>query len=75
VSRLRVLDELEARTEGYVLLEDAQRAAADDLSDLLADDVLLVDYRQRLDASGALHPVTLCRLNRHHPRVKALGGW
>jgi hypothetical protein len=38
--------------------------------------VLLVDYRTRLDgATGEFKPLTLCRLNRHHPLVQQLTGW
>jgi hypothetical protein len=72
---LRVLDELEARAEPYLSLDAAERATGQELSSLVDEGVLLLDYRQRLTARGQLEPVTLCRLNRHHPRVMALSGW
>jgi hypothetical protein len=75
VSLLRRLDKLESTTDGYLALEDAQRAVGHELTELIAEQVLLVDFRQRLDASGSLQPLTVCRLNRHHPRVKELTGW
>jgi hypothetical protein len=37
----------------------------------ITDGVLLIDHRTRFDGSA----VTLCRLNRHHPEVKALTDW
>ena len=72
---IRLLDHLEATTEGALVLDEAQRQVGQDLAPLVADGILLVDYRQRLDANGAIQPVTLCRLNRHHPSVKQAVGW
>lgn len=73
---VRLVDGLEARAEGFITLDEVQQAAARDLSDVIADGLLLVDDRQRFDAeTGTNEPVTLCRLNRHHPLVKRLTGW
>jgi hypothetical protein len=72
---LRLLDELESGAEGYLTLEQAERAAGQDLSDLVAQGILLVDYRQRLAADGGVEPLSVCRLNRHHPQVKDLSSW
>jgi len=58
------VDALEDRADGYVTL-DAVQAAVGDVSDALESHVLLVDHRTR--ANGT--PVTLCRLNRRHPKV------
>jgi hypothetical protein len=73
---VRLVDDLESRTTGYLTL-DAVRAAAGSLVDLVesavADCVLLVDHRARFDSStGQVQPVTVCRLNRHHPLVRRL---
>jgi hypothetical protein len=75
IDMVRLVDRLEASAGGYLVLEDVQRAAGQDLSKLVTDGVLLVDYRQRLDAGGGSEPVRLCRLNRHHPLVRRLAGW
>jgi hypothetical protein len=78
---VRCVDALEAVAEWYVTLDEVRhrcRAGADpDVVDAaLDDDLLLVDERRRLDrASGALLPVTLCRLNRRHPLVRQLLAW
>ena len=72
---LAVLDSLEAAADPYLTLEQAQRATRQDLSDLIAEGILLVDHRHRLQPDGAAQPITLCRLNRHHPKVKALTAW
>lgn len=73
---VRLVDDLEARAVGYLDLETvraAAGAAGGALAAALADDVLLVDERLRLDpATGATAPVWLCRLNRHHPVVRSL---
>jgi hypothetical protein len=69
---IRLVDGLEDRAEGYLLLDDVQQAAGGaDLTWAIDDAILLVDYRSRLDGS----PVTLCRLNRRHPRVARLTAW
>ena len=68
---VRLVDELEAKAESYVTLEDVERAAGAVVSAQIAAGLLLVDYRQRLDGT----PVTLCRLNRHHALVVELTGW
>ena len=73
---VRLVDCLETRTSGYLTL-DAVRAAAGPLLDLIepavADYVLLVDQRTRLDRNtGEVKPITVCRLNRHHPLVRRL---
>lgn len=75
MSLLHEIDRFEGNTDGYLVLEELERALGQELGELVADEVLLVDHRRRLDASGAPQPVTVCRLNRHHPRVKQLGDW
>jgi len=68
---VRLVDDLEEKAEGYVTLEDIERAAGQSVADAVAAALLLVDHRTRLDGT----PVTLCRLNRHHPLVAELTGW
>jgi hypothetical protein len=68
---VRLVDRLEDQAEGYITLDQVQHAAGGDVSQAIAEGVLLVDYRTRADGS----PVTLCRLNRRHPRVAALTSW
>lgn len=76
---VRLLDRLEDAAESYVTLEDVEAAIAGghgsgneiDLAQAIADDVVLIDLRQRVDGSS----VTLCRLNRHHPLVARLTSW
>jgi hypothetical protein len=72
VTLLHWLDDLETGVEPYLRLDEAQRVVGQDLSDLIREGVLLVDYRQHLRPDGTLEAIRLCRLNRHHPRVKAL---
>jgi hypothetical protein len=66
---IRLVDRLEDEAAGYVTLENVQ--AAGDVSSAIAEGLLLVDNRTRLDGS----PVILCRLNRHHPLVIELTSW
>ncbi len=68
---VRLLDRLEEEAESYLTLADAEAAAGHELHDAIARGILLVDRRTRLDGT----PVTLCRLNRHHPLVQALTAW
>jgi hypothetical protein len=69
---IRAVDALEERADGYLTLSEVAEVANADLVDrALADYVLLVDYRTRLDGT----PVTLCRLNRRHPLVAELTRW
>jgi hypothetical protein len=68
---IRLVDALEDSAESYLTLQDVQHAAGGDLASAVTDGLLLVDYRTRLDGS----PVTLCRLNRHHPLVVELTAW
>ena len=68
---VRLVDRLEDRAASYVTLEEVERAAGRDVSGAVAEGVLLVDYRTRADGT----PITLCRLNRRHPRVAALTSW
>jgi len=56
--------------DGYLTL-DAVQSTVGDVSRAIGEGLLLVDYRTRADGS----PVTLCRLNRHHPLVKQLTAW
>jgi hypothetical protein len=67
---VRLVDRLEDSVDGYVTLDEVQSKAGD-VSQAIADGLLLVDYRTRADGSA----VTLCRLNRHHPLVKELTSW
>jgi hypothetical protein len=67
---VRLVDSLEDSVDGYLTLDKVQ-AILGDVSRAIADELLLVDYRTRADGS----PVTLCRLNRHHPLVKELTVW
>jgi hypothetical protein len=69
---VRLVDRLEEQAESYVTLDEVQRATSgSDVSQAIANGVLLVDYRARADGS----PITLCRLNRRHPRVMELTRW
>ena len=73
---VRVVDELEERAAGYVTLEQVERAVGGAVSEAIAAGLLLLDYRERLDAAtGAPTAVTLCRLNRRHPLVAELTAW
>jgi hypothetical protein len=69
---VRHVDRLEERAESYLTLEEVERATLGrDVSQAIAEGLLLVDYRTRADGS----PITLCRLNRRHPRVMELTKW
>ena len=68
---LQRIDSLEEEAQGYLRLEQVEAAVGQSLAPLVANGVLLVDYRQALDGSA----VTLCRLNRHHPLVRELTTW
>jgi hypothetical protein len=68
---VRLVDSLEDRAESYLTLDEVQAATGHDLSKPIADGLLLVDYRTRVDGSA----ITLCRLNRHHPLVVQLTSW
>ncbi len=69
---IRLVDALEDAAESYITLDQVAAATSGaDLSSAIAEHLLLVDYRTRLDGT----PVTLCRLNRRHPLVKRLTGW
>jgi hypothetical protein len=69
---IRLVDALEDAAGSYVTLDQVAAAAGDvDLSSAIADHLLLVDYRTRLDGT----PVILCRLNRRHPLVISLTAW
>lgn len=68
---VRLVDKLEDTSEGYLTLEEIEAAAGRPLAASVANGLLLVDYRTRLDGT----PVTLCRLNRHHPLVAQLTSW
>jgi hypothetical protein len=65
------VDALEDKAEGYITLEDVEAAAGGDVSSAVAESLLLVDFRTRLDGGS----VTLCRLNRRHPLVVELTRW
>jgi hypothetical protein len=71
VDLVRLVDGVEDAADGYVTLEQLEVAARESLADPVARGLLLVDHRSRADGS----PVTLCRLNRHHPLVHELTSW
>jgi hypothetical protein len=68
---IQLVDALEDRAESYITLDEVEAAAGGEVSWAIAESLLLVDYRSRLDGTR----VTLCRLNRRHPRVMALTRW
>jgi hypothetical protein len=68
---VRLVDGLEERAAVYVTLEQVEQAAGGEVSAAIADALLLVDYRTRVDGT----PITLCRLNRRHPLVARLTSW
>ncbi len=68
---VRLVDALEEKAATYVTLEEVQAAAGGDVSAAIAEDLLLVDYRMRVDGAS----MTLCRLNRRHPLVVELTRW
>jgi hypothetical protein len=68
---VRLVDALEEKAESYITLEQIESAAGHQVADAITGGLLLVDHRTRLDGT----PVTLCRLNRHHPLVAKLTGW
>jgi hypothetical protein len=68
---IRLVDGLEDRAAGYVTLDEVEAAGAQNVAEAIADGVLLVDHRTRVDGTA----VTLCRLNRHHPAVEELTSW
>jgi hypothetical protein len=68
---IRLVDSLEDKAESYITLEEVEAAAGGDVSWAIAESLLLVDYRTRLDGTS----VTLCRLNRRHPLVAELTRW
>jgi hypothetical protein len=73
---IRLVDDLEARADGYVTLEDVEAAGGQQIDAAIEANVLLLDHRTKLDVTtGLFTSVTLCRLNRHHGLVKQLTGW
>lgn len=68
---VRLVDGLEDAADGYLTLDQLEAAAGEALADPIARGLLLIDHRTRLDGT----PVTLCRLNRHHPLVAELTAW
>ena len=68
---VRLVDDLEEKAENYVTLDDVESAVGHSVANAVVAGLLLVDHRTRLDGT----PVTLCRLNRHHPLVAKLTGW
>lgn len=65
---VRLVDALEDAAEGYLTLDEVERAAGRDLAAEVAAALLLLDHRLRPDGT----PVRVCRLNRHHPLVRSL---
>jgi hypothetical protein len=72
---VRLIDDLEAHANGYITLAEVERAAGRTLDDVVASGLLLVDYREQIDLDGTRQPLTLARLNRHHPLVRQLTSW
>jgi hypothetical protein len=69
---IRLVDTLEDGGASYVTLDEVAAASQGvDLEEAIAEHILLVDYRTRVDGTS----VTLCRLNRRHPEVARLTGW
>jgi hypothetical protein len=68
---VRLVDQLEDKAAIYLTLEQVEAAAGNDVSAAIAEGLLLVDYRTRVDGAG----MTLCRLNRRHPLVVELTRW
>jgi hypothetical protein len=69
---IRIVDALEERADPYLSLDEvAEVATAALLERAIAEHVLLVDYRNRLEGA----PITLCRLNRRHPLVAEITVW
>jgi transcriptional regulator GlxA family with amidase domain len=68
---VRLVDQLEDTAGSYLSLEDVERAFGSSVARSVAEGLLVVDHRTRLDGT----PVTLCRLNRHHPLVRKLTSW
>jgi hypothetical protein len=68
---IRLVDKLEDRAETYVTVDEVAAAGGTHLEVAIAQHVLLVDHRTRVDGV----PVTLCRLNRRHPLVARLTSW
>lgn len=68
---IRAVDALEDRAPGYLTRGDVEFAVGRSVDSDIASGVLLVDDRTDVDGQ----PVTLCRLNRHHPDVQRLTAW
>jgi hypothetical protein len=68
---VRLVDQLEDKAAIYVTLAQVEAAAGNDVSAAIAEGLLLVDYRTRVDGAR----MTLCRLNRRHPLVVELTRW
>ena len=72
---VRLVDDLEGRAaHGYVTLPEVEHGYGAPVTDAIAAAILLVDHRHML-IDGQPKPVTLCRLNRHHPEVERLTRW
>jgi hypothetical protein len=68
---IALVDRLEDRADSYVTLEQVESAVGASVRWAIADHLLLIDERTRVDGSR----VTLCRLNRRHPEVVRLSAW
>ncbi len=71
---IRAVDGLEQRAPGDLTLDEVRATAvkAALLDRAVIEGVLLVDQRLRIVApDSTAAPVTLCRLNRQHPLVRA----
>jgi hypothetical protein len=69
---IRVVDRLEDEARNYLTLDEIESKIGAQVVPLaIAEGVLLIDHRMRADGT----PVTLARLNRHHPVVQRLTSW
>ena len=68
---VRLVDALEDKSDAYLTLESVQEAAGEEVGWAIEAQLLLVDYRQRLDGDT----VKVCRLNRRHPLIMRLTQW
>ena len=68
---IHAVDGLEDRAAGYISRGDVESAVGRSVAPEIAAGILLVDERTSVDGQ----PVTLCRLNRHHPDVQRLTAW
>lgn len=68
---ITAVNRLEELADDTLTVGDLEAARVEGIAEAIADGVLLVDYRTRLDGGQ----VVLCRLNRRHPDVAPLTAW